>query len=148
MNQRGIAVPLALILLTILTTLMLAFVSLTVTEPVITNNQLHTAQAQAMADAGVERALWALTTGAIPDPMAANTAPAPYDGAAGSFLQVSTTGGFVVTVANSLDAFGNPIPNERVVTSVGWTPSNIAADDRVKAVKKVRTVVTKIKKLQ
>jgi hypothetical protein len=148
MNERGIAVPMALMLLSVLTTLMLAFVSLTVTEPVIANNLLHSAQAQAMADAGVERALWALSTGAIPDPMAGNTAPAPYDGAAGSFLQVSTTGGFVVTVANALDALGNPIPNQRVVTSVGWTPSNTAADDRIKAVKKVRTVVTKIKKLQ
>jgi hypothetical protein len=148
MSQRGVAAPMALMILSLITVLMLAFVSVSQTEPVIAGNLLQSTQARALADSGVERALWALTTGAIPDPIAGATAAAPYDGDAMSFQQVSALGGFVVSVSNSLDALGNPIPNERVVTSVGWAPTNNAADLRPKAVKKIRAVVTRIKQIR
>jgi hypothetical protein len=144
MNERGVAAPVALMILVLLTSLMLAFATLSQTEPVIASNLMLRQQSQAMADSGVERALWALSTGDIPNPMAGNTAAAPYDGASNSFLLLGGLGGFVVKVENSLDAFGNPIPNERLITSVGWTPTNDSTDTRPKAITKVTLKATKV----
>ena len=44
-NQRGVALPLAMVMLVTLTALMVAFAVLANTEPTIANNQLQTAQA-------------------------------------------------------------------------------------------------------
>src|SRR5437879_2297787 len=145
MNERGLAAPVALMILLVLVGLMLAFAALSQTEPAIAANLMLRHQSQGMADSGVEQALWALSTGAIADPMAGSTAPAPYDG--NSFLLLGGLGGYVVTVANSLDGLGNPIPNERVITSVGWTPTNAVIDTRPKAVTKVQVKAMRFKKI-
>src|SRR5688572_22359198 len=92
-DERGVALPMAMMTLLLLTTLMLAFGVLAQTEPVIAANQLRVAQARALAESGFERALWALSEGnanpGAPDTLAnplpgtgvvAVTAPAPYDG--------------------------------------------------------------------
>ena len=62
-NERGIALPMALIVMAILTALMAAFAVLATSEPQIASNQVASAQARALAESGVERVLWALTTG-------------------------------------------------------------------------------------
>jgi len=125
-GERGVALPMALIALVLLTTLMLAFGMLAQTEPVIAGNQLRSSQARALAESGFEYALWALTEGVV-NPGAAHglgsplpsPPPAPFDG---TFVRLGGTGGFVVTVEN--DPGGDP--SVREVTSVGWTPSNAA----------------------
>lgn len=140
LNERGVAFPMALIVVAILSALMAAFAVLSMSEPQIGSNQLASAQARALAESGIERALWALTKGestpgapgAIANPLP-SPVPAPYDGS--QFVQVGATGGFFVTVAPGAQA------NERIVTSVGYVPDNT----RPIAVKKIRTVVTRVK---
>src|SRR5688572_16311469 len=93
-DQRGVALPMALMTLVIMAALVVAFSVLSASEPTIANNQLRVAQARALAEAGVERALWALTegkttpgaTGSITYPLT-GAAAAPYD--AGSLISVS-----------------------------------------------------------
>ena len=140
LNERGVAFPMALIVVAILSALMAAFAVLSMSEPQIGSNQLASAQARALAESGIERALWALTKGestpgapgAIANPLP-SPVPAPYDGS--QFVQVGATGGFFVTVAPGAQA------NERIVTSVGYVPDST----RPIAVKKIRTVVTRVK---
>src|SRR5687768_3988436 len=90
-DERGVALPMAMMTLLLLTTLMLAFAVLSQTEPIIAANQLRVAQARALAESGFERALWALRNPAdanglaSPLPLAnpgvaTSTAVAPYDG--------------------------------------------------------------------
>src|SRR5712691_9725950 len=114
-NEHGIALPTALMALALLTTLMVAFAVLSKSEPVIARNHWKGSQARALAEAGVERAVWALTSTVIPNPMASSIAPSPYDGS--TFLALGTAGGFFVTVSNGTAT------NERVVEAVGWTPT-------------------------
>src|SRR2546422_9327874 len=60
---RGIALPMAMIVMVILTSLMIAFAVLATSESQSASNQMASAQARALAESGVERALWAMTTG-------------------------------------------------------------------------------------
>ncbi len=135
-NERGVALPMAVLLLLVLTSLMLAFVSLAQTEPMIAKNHLLATQARAQAEAGFERAVWALSQGSIakaavpaaaipanaidPDllPIDGSIAPAPYcclDGSA--YVSSGTTGGFEVKVTRT----GK---NERLVEAIGYAPGN------------------------
>src|SRR5207245_1617364 len=94
---------------------------------------------RAIAESGLERAIWALskgetaptTTGALADPLP-SPVPAPYNGS--QFVAVGV-GGFIVTVADGA------VVNERVITSVGYVPNNTNPI----AIKKIVTVVTKVK---
>jgi hypothetical protein len=134
-DERGVALPMALIALMIMAVLVAAFSVLSATEPTIASNQLRVAQARALAEAGVERALGALSagkispgaSGSIPYPLV--SAPAPFDGSA--LVGVSTgggiVGGFRVTVTNGA------APNERTVIAVGWVPTDVGSDGRTKA---------------
>src|SRR5438128_10943162 len=80
-GQRGVALPMALITLLILSALIVAFSMMAASEPVLANNQLQVAQTRAVAESGVERATWALNSPAnasgIPNTLV--TAAAPYD---------------------------------------------------------------------
>src|SRR5712691_8071582 len=128
-DERGIALPMAMIVMAILTSLMIAFAVLATSELQIAGNQMASAQARALAESGVERALWAMTTGES-NPGASgvllldasyNLVPSSvsplYDGS--TFVAVNDPvlgnqiGGFKVTVAN-----GAAI-NEKVVTAIG-----------------------------
>ena len=159
-DERGIALPMAMIVMAILTSLMIAFAILATSESQIAGNQMASAQARAMAESGVERALWAMTTGEsnpgangvlvldasynLPNPM-----PAAY---AGSFValndpvQGSPIGGFKLNVATCP---GDPICpagfvtqiNEKFVQAVGYVPD---ATNPI-AIKKITTVVTRLK---
>jgi hypothetical protein len=116
--ERGIALPMAMFVLVLLTSLSIAFLTLGQTEPVIGNNQLRTAQARMLAEAGVERATWALTPvsaggeGVAP-PANSVIAASPYNGL--QFLTVPS-GGFTVRLTGVS-------ATEVDVDTEGWTPS-------------------------
>src|SRR5436190_10331739 len=145
-NERGVALPMALITLVLLTTLMLAFAVLSQTEPVIAANQLRVSQARAQAESGFEYAVWALgagnvtvpPAGTIANPMPSSPAPAPFNGAV--FTSSGNTGGFLVTVIN--DPAGDP--DVRQITSIGWTPTNSGLDTHTKAHRMIRAQVVGI----
>jgi hypothetical protein len=125
-GARGVALPLSLLGLLILSTLIIAFATLASTEPVIAANQLRAAQARAAAEAGVERTAWALAHAAevgglaepLPEPI-----PAPYDGS--TLVDVSVNGAVVGGFRVIVGPGGGPA--ERTVTSTGWAPSDTAA---------------------
>ena len=112
----------ALFTLLALTTLSLAFVALAQTEPAIAVNHLRASQAHAMAESGIERAVWALTnalepgaiggSGVPPNVVPATSAPPPYDGS--TFLPVGRTGGVRITVTGTA-------PSIRTVRALGWS---------------------------
>lgn len=144
-DQRGFALPVALVALSVLMALMVAFALLASTEPVIANNHAMSARARATAESGVEQALWALShptaTGGISEPMPSSPAPPPYDGTAASFRAVElvngvSQAGFIVSVANA--ASGRP--NERDIVSVGFVP----APGNPRAVKRIAATAMKL----
>ena len=142
-DERGVALPMAMIVLVSLTTLMLAFAVLSQTEPVIAHNQLRAAQARAHAEAGLERAVWALSQGVIAPGTNASLAaplvvptPAPYDGSV--FVANGNSGGYLISVTTP-DPAGSP--NQRQVTSTGWTPTNSVADTRTKSHRRIQATV-------
>jgi hypothetical protein len=113
----------------LLSALIIAFSMLASSEPVIANNQLQVAQARAVAESGVERAIWALNnpadTNGIPNPLV--TPAAPYDGSTTTAVMKDgvQVGVFTVSVTNG------SVANERVIVATGWVPSDTAAN-RVK----------------
>lgn len=143
-NQRGIALPMALMALVIMGALVIAFSVLSSSEPTIASNQLRVAQARALAESGMERALWALTTGktapgttgslAYPLP---GTVPSPYDGSTLTSVTTggNTIGGFRVTVTQGATQ------NERNVVAVGWVPTDASGDVRTKAHQRITAVL-------
>ncbi len=142
-DEQGIAFPMALIVMAILAALMAAFAVLATSEPQIASNQMHSVQARALAESGVERALWALTQGEASTPPSGalvNSGPpnytvtmvAPYDG---SQEVTQGVGSFKVTVTSGA------APNIKIVTAVGFVPN---ATHPV-AIKKIVTQVTRLK---
>jgi len=125
-----VALPMALMSLALISTLLLAFASLSRTEPLIATNHLRSSQARTLAESGVEYALWALSNpghpAGLPIPLPVPVAP-PFDG--GTFVALGITGGFTTTVANAADGD----PQRRTVRSVGWSPTNSLADTRPRA---------------
>ena len=148
-EERGVALPMAMMTLVILAALAVAFAVLSSTEPTIASNQLRVAQARALAEAGVERAMWALTEGkrnpgatsSITYPLT-GAAASPYNG--GSLVAVSSSGGsavggFRVTVTQG--GADCPSANERCVTAVGWVPTDTGSDTRTKAHQRITAVL-------
>jgi len=128
--QRGVALPMALICLLILSALIVAFSMMAASEPVLANNQLQVAQARAVAESGVERAIWALNNPAnasgIANPLV--TAGALYNGTTAVPVLINGTqvGVFIVAVTNGASA------NERNIVATGWTPTNTGTGPKVK----------------
>ena len=121
-DQRGAVLPLAMLILVVLSAVLIGLSQLTGQEPLIASNHVMIVQAQALAEAGVERALWALSTPESPDgiPWSAKAA-APYDGS--GFIGVATElgvvfGGFRLTVLGEGD-------RQREVTAVGLVPADL-----------------------
>jgi hypothetical protein len=137
-DERGVALPIALMTLALLTSLMLALASISGMEPVIAANHLRGSQARALAESGLEYALWALanptTPGGLPPGL---PAAAPFDGR--TFVAFGV-GGFTVSVAD--DAGGDP--NRRIVTTVGWVPTNSPTDARPRAQRRLSTQVASV----
>ncbi len=142
LDERGVALPMALITLALLTALMLAFASLSQTEPIIAANHLRGTQARTLAESGVELALWALANPSSPGGLLpGDPAGAPFDGR--TFVPFGSLGGFTVKVDN--DARGDP--NRRTITAVGWVPTNSVTDARPKAHRTVTVDVVAIPRL-
>ena len=108
-DQRGIALPLALVVLTLLTSLTLAFLGLSSTEPTIAANLKRGEEALALAEAGIERAIWALSNPAASG--VTNPATAPYDG-----QQLAVSGQGAYSIAITVGAG----PNDRILTAHGY----------------------------
>jgi hypothetical protein len=129
----------ALLALLILSTLVIAFSVLATSEPLIATNQKMVAQARAITESGLERAIWALNNpgdpNGLPNPLPV-TVPAPYDGSTGIPVSVNGTqvGVVFVTVTNGTN------PNERNITTVGWVPTNTGSGS--KAHQKIQTTVS------
>ena len=139
-DQRGIALPMALLALLILSTLVIAFSLLATSEPLISANQKLVAQARAVTESGLEQAIWALNNptdpNGLPTPLP-GPVPAPYDGSAPIPIMVNGTqiGVVFVTVTNGIN------PNERNVVAVGWAPTNAGSGS--KAHQKIQTTVSR-----
>lgn len=135
-DERGAALPLAVVTLVVLASLILGLSIMSATEPTIAVNQLLTAQARAMAEAGIDHALWALghpeAPDGLPDPLPP-VVPAPYDGSRLVTLRAggAPVGGFRVAV------LAGAAPNERKVLSTGWVPADDALDTRPKTHQRV-----------
>ena len=71
--QRGVVLPMAFLTMLILSALIIAFSMMAASEPLLANNQLQVAQARAVAESGVEQAIWALNNpgnaNGIPNPL-------------------------------------------------------------------------------
>jgi hypothetical protein len=140
-DERGVALPMALMALVLLTTLMLALASISQTEPVIATNHLRGSQARAIAESGLEYALWALANPTSPGGLPAGVPiPSPFDGR--TFFGFGD-GGF--TVAVEADAAGDP--QRRTITAVGWVPTSSPSDARPKAQRRVSTQVAAVPSL-
>ena len=141
MNERGIAMPAALLALVVLSSLTIAFALLAASEPDIANNHMLSARARTFAEAGVERAIWALNNTALSglsDPLP-TTMPAPYDGS--QYLWVEqvngvTQGEVAVTVAA---VAGDP--SSATVTAVGYAPNHTTP----RAIKKILVTVSRFR---
>jgi hypothetical protein len=126
-DQRGAALPMAMLVLLVLSVLVVGFSAMSASEPTIASNQLLASQARFLAEAGVERAIWALQNpgarGGLPSPLP-HPVPAPFDGS--QLVPVSTpdvsVGGFRVSVTTG--GPGCPTSAERCITSVGWAPGD------------------------
>jgi len=130
----------ALLALLVLSTLVIAFAVLAASEPAIATNQKMVAQARAVAESGVERAIWALNNPAdlngIPDPLPV-TMPSTYNGTTGIPILVNGTqiGLAFVTVTPGVN------PNERTIVATGWVPTNTGT--AAKAHQKIQVTVSK-----
>jgi hypothetical protein len=121
-DQRGAVLPLVMLSLVVLSAVLLGLSLLAGQEPLIASNHVMIVQAQALAEAGIERALWALSapesTDGIPWSVKAG---APYDGSV--FVGVATElgvglGGFRLMVSGEGD-------RQREVTAVGLVPGDV-----------------------
>jgi Tfp pilus assembly protein PilX len=122
-DQRGIALPMAVLTLLILTALTLGFVGLATTEPSLANNQARTNQALALAEAGVQNAIWALNNPADPLGIPSLAAvPARYNSplphSTGATFIAYGSGGYTITVTQVAGT-----TNQAQVTVTGWTPA-------------------------
>ncbi len=119
-DERGIALPMALLALLILSTLVIAFSLLATSEPLIATNQKMVAQARAVAESGLEKAIWALDNPTDPNGLSAMPGPSPYDGL--TDIAILDSSGTQIGVARVSVTQGTNT-NERNVVSVGFVPT-------------------------
>ena len=130
--QRGVVLPMALLTMLILSALIIAFSMMAASEPLLANNQLQVAQARAVAESGVEQAIWALNNPAnpngIPNPLV--TPAAPFTGVTAVPVLVNGNGPqmgvFTVSVTNGASS------SERNIVATGWTPTNTGTGPKAK----------------
>src|SRR5712691_8717612 len=119
-SQRGTVLPLAMLSLLVLSAVLIGLSMLTGQEPLVASNHVMMVQAQALAEAGLERALWALSSPQAPEGVAwTGAAPAPYDGS--QLIRVATDvaslGGFRLTISGESD-------RQRQVVAIGLVPGS------------------------
>ena len=134
-DERGIALPMALLALLILSTLVIAFALLATSEPLVATNQKMVAQARAVAESGLEKAIWALNNPTDPNGLSAMPGASPYDGS--TDIAILNSSGTQIGVARVTVTQGTNT-NERNVVSVGWVPTNPG-----KAHQKIQATVSK-----
>jgi Tfp pilus assembly protein PilX len=124
-DTRGIALPLALILLTVLMSLTLAFLTMGGSEPTIAANLKSGEMALAAAEAGVERAIWALSNPTV-DTAGAGTKltdltniPAPYKTGTATLFALGGSRAFTVTITRAAAA-----PNDITLRGDGYVVRN------------------------
>jgi Tfp pilus assembly protein PilX len=130
-NQRGIALPLSLIVLTLLTSLTLAFLAMSSTEPMIAANLKGGEQALALAEAGIERAIWALSNPTMAGLTNLNQVPAAYNNQQLFTLSGISTGAYAITISsgaapNTITANGYVVRNGVAVPA---QPAQLAQTD-------------------
>lgn len=146
-NEQGVALPLSMLTLVLLTTLTLAFMAMSKSEPIIAANHTRSTEARALAESGLERALWALTTSVIPTSLS-SLAAAPYNGA--QFITLNARGGAFVTISGAaLTAGGQTCTptagaTERCVLAIGWSPTNVPVAGQPVAHRQVLATAMKI----
>ncbi len=119
-GQRGAVLPLAMLSLLVLSAVLIGLSTLTGQEPLVASNHVMMVQAQALAEAGLERALWALSSPQAPEGVAwTAAAPAPYDGSQliGVATDVASIGGFRLTISGESD-------RQRQVVAIGLVPGD------------------------
>jgi len=119
-GERGAVLPLAMLSLLVLSAVLIGLSMLTGQEPLVAANHVMIVQAQALAEAGLERALWALSSPKAPEGVAwTAVAPAPYDGS--QLIRVATdvasVGGFRLTISGESD-------RQRKVVAIGLVPGD------------------------
>lgn len=126
-DQRGVALPLALMVLALLTSLALAFLGFSATEPTIATNFKRGEEALALAEAGIERAIWALTNPASEGLTNLNQIPPPYKGQtlfplgpAGFSVTLTGGGPILITARGYIFRNGLAVPTQ---------PAQLAQDD-------------------
>jgi Tfp pilus assembly protein PilX len=134
-DERGIALPMSLLTLLILSTLVIAFALLATSEPLVATNQKMVAQARAVAESGLEKAIWALNNPTDPSGLSAMPGASPYDGS--TDIAILNSSGTQIGVARVTVTQGTNT-NERNVVSVGWVPTNPG-----KAHQKIQATVSK-----
>jgi hypothetical protein len=112
-ERRGSALPLAMMVLVLVTSLTTAFLGLSATEPMIAANLKGGDQALALAEAAVERARWALANPAAPASGLSSPLPNPVPAPYGSQLVPFGPGVYQVAVT------GGATANERNIVAVG-----------------------------
>src|SRR5215470_8706234 len=144
MDERGAALPLAALVLAVLGAVLIGLSMMSATEPQIASNQLDGTRAQALAESGLERALWAVqhpeAVDGVPSPLP-TPAPTPYDGSRLMSLAIggAALGGFRITVLPGARS------HERRVLSVGWVPTDDAADVRTKAQRTIAATLWRVR---
>lgn len=127
-DKCGMALPMALMVLAVLVSLTMALAVLGTTEPLSSTNLKLADQALTLADAGVERSIWALSP--APTGPAGNGVATPLPGPQGPPWDGNTL--FSLIAANDPVALGGYTvaltpgarPNEVQVASMGWIPDN------------------------
>jgi hypothetical protein len=132
-NERGIALPTAMILMVILMALTFAFANLGTSEPVVARNHAMAAQARAFAESGLERALWAMASSTQPT-FTSGVAATPYDGTV--LQRLSAWGGYTVRIIDGASA------SEKLVEAVGWAPD---VNGQLYAARKVQSRLLTVK---
>ena len=138
--QRGVVLPMAFLTMLILSALIIAFSMMAASEPILANNQLQVAQARAVAESGVEKAISALNNNGNPNgipnglPLPFVTAPAPYDGSAAVAVMVIGVQMGVFTVAVTGASSSDPAApsSEQNIVATGWTPTNTGTGPKAK----------------
>ncbi len=137
LNQRGIALPMALIAMSLISSLIVAFAMLAQGEPMIASNQAASLQARAVAESGLEQTIWALDNPAAPMglPDVNGDAAAPYNGQVAFAL--GPDGAYTIAVLQGA------LVNQRRVVVTGRVGTGTGRE----SVKKIVATMMKLKKL-
>ena len=160
-DQSGVALAMSLIALLAMSLLVLAFSALSSSEPTIAHNLLRVAAARAIAEAGIEHAIWALNPGSEPGRLGYDpgTGPltgavaAPFDGSRATALSADGVprGVFRTTLAPwTRPATGVVDPWRVRVHAVGWTPTDPVAtpgDTRTRAHQRITATLMRVRNI-